>query len=52
MGGAFNHMTLAERGGASLHNPITLWEDHVSPRTRCPPGHVVLGLAVPPDAWS
>ena len=22
-GGAFNHMTPAERGGASLHNPIT-----------------------------
>ena len=21
-------------------------------RTSCPPGHLVLGLAVPPNAWS
>ena len=28
---------------------VTVSEDQLSPRTRCPPGHVVLGPAVPPD---
>jgi len=28
---------------------VPVLEDQLSPRTRCPPGHVVLGPAVPPD---
>ena len=41
--------------GARKQMPLS--EDQLSPRTcgprtSCPPGHVVLGPAVPPDSWS
>ncbi len=40
------------RGTALGNKLLPVSEDQLFPRTSCPPGHMVLGPTVPPDAWS